>query len=36
SPTATPYAGGDGHHAAYLEDPAGYEVELVAASRPRP
>nr|WP_245231935.1 VOC family protein [Streptomyces filamentosus] len=35
-PDRHPYAGGDGHHAAYLEDPAGYEVELVAASRPRP
>ncbi|MFE3943353.1 trifunctional class I SAM-dependent methyltransferase/NUDIX hydrolase/VOC family protein [Streptomyces sp. NPDC059118] len=32
-----PHAGGDGHVAAYLEDAAGYEVELVAgARRPRP
>ena len=23
-----PYAGGPGHHAAYLEDAAGFEVEL--------
>ncbi|MFD8958509.1 glyoxalase, partial [Streptomyces anulatus] len=35
-PDRHPYAGGEGHHAAYLEDPAGYEVELVADSRPRP
>ena len=26
-----PYAGGDQHYAAYLENPDGYEVELVAA-----
>jgi hypothetical protein len=25
-----PYAGGDQHYAAYLEDRDGYEVELVA------
>jgi hypothetical protein len=25
-----PYAGGEQHYAAYLEDPDGYEVELVA------
>ncbi|MFE2296230.1 trifunctional class I SAM-dependent methyltransferase/NUDIX hydrolase/VOC family protein [Streptomyces sp. NPDC059452] len=31
-PDRHPYAGGDGHRAAYLEDPAGYEVELVAGS----
>jgi len=30
-----PYAGGDQHYAAYLEDRDGYEVELVAPS-PRP
>ncbi|MEU3135557.1 trifunctional class I SAM-dependent methyltransferase/NUDIX hydrolase/VOC family protein [Streptomyces sp. NPDC006854] len=35
-PDRHPYAGGDGHLAAYLEDPAGYEVELVAAWRPGP
>ncbi|MEU3188485.1 trifunctional class I SAM-dependent methyltransferase/NUDIX hydrolase/VOC family protein [Streptomyces sp. NPDC006923] len=28
-----PYAGGEGHYAAYLEDAAGYEVELVAPDR---
>lgn len=28
-----PHAGGDGHIAAYLEDAAGYEVELVAGVR---
>ncbi|MFF1420418.1 trifunctional class I SAM-dependent methyltransferase/NUDIX hydrolase/VOC family protein [Streptomyces sp. NPDC058280] len=30
-----PYAGGEGHYAAYLEDAAGYEVELVAPDRAR-
>ncbi len=29
-PDRHPYAGGPGHHAAYLEDAAGFEVELVA------
>ncbi|MDX3326370.1 MULTISPECIES: methyltransferase domain-containing protein [Streptomyces] len=29
-PELHPYAGGSGHHAAYLENTAGYEVELVA------
>ncbi|WP_078876513.1 trifunctional class I SAM-dependent methyltransferase/NUDIX hydrolase/VOC family protein, partial [Streptomyces sp. 150FB] len=28
-----PYAGGEGHYAAYLTDAAGYEVELVAPAR---
>jgi len=27
-----PYAGGEGHYAAYLENPDGFEVELVAPS----
>lgn len=27
-----PYAGGDGHYAAYLENADGFEVELVAPS----
>lgn len=35
-PDRHPHAGGEGHVAAYLEDEAGYEVELVAASTPRP
>jgi RimJ/RimL family protein N-acetyltransferase/catechol 2,3-dioxygenase-like lactoylglutathione lyase family enzyme len=29
-----PHAGGPGHYAAYLENPDGYEVELVAAESP--
>lgn len=29
-PDRHPYAGGSGHYAAYLENTAGYEVELVA------
>ncbi|MER7946505.1 VOC family protein [Streptomyces sp. NPDC096079] len=29
-----PYAGGDGHYAAYLEDEDGFEVELVADQGP--
>ncbi|MZD04062.1 glyoxalase [Streptomyces sp. SID5785] len=29
-PDRHPYAGGDGHYAAYLENEAGFEVELVA------
>ncbi|QIQ05521.1 trifunctional class I SAM-dependent methyltransferase/NUDIX hydrolase/VOC family protein [Streptomyces liangshanensis] len=29
-----PFAGGEDHYAAYLEDPAGYEVELVAPATP--
>ncbi|WP_406493030.1 trifunctional class I SAM-dependent methyltransferase/NUDIX hydrolase/VOC family protein [Streptomyces sp. NBC_00846] len=38
-PDRYPHAGGDEHIAAYLEDPAGYEVELVAGipqARPAP
>ncbi|MCD9900181.1 VOC family protein [Streptomyces sp. MT29] len=35
-PERHPYAGGDGHRAAYLEDEAGYEVELVVGSGPLP
>ncbi|WP_405711172.1 MULTISPECIES: trifunctional class I SAM-dependent methyltransferase/NUDIX hydrolase/VOC family protein [unclassified Streptomyces] len=36
-PDRYPHAGGEGHTAAYLEDAAGYEVELVAGVRqPRP
>ncbi|GAA2637709.1 hypothetical protein GCM10010399_83690 [Dactylosporangium fulvum] len=31
-----PYAGGPGHYAAYLEDPDGFEVELVAEPVPGP
>jgi len=30
-PDTHPYAGGDGHYAAYLSDTDGYQVELVAA-----
>ena len=29
-----PFAGGPDHYAAYLEDPHGFEVELVATDRP--
>ncbi|MFJ4970315.1 trifunctional class I SAM-dependent methyltransferase/NUDIX hydrolase/VOC family protein [Streptomyces sp. NPDC088755] len=35
-PDRHPHAGGEGHRAAHLEDEAGYEVELVAESRPCP
>ncbi|WP_299537592.1 methyltransferase domain-containing protein [uncultured Streptomyces sp.] len=35
-PDRHPHAGGDGHRAAYLEDAAGFEVELVASGPPRP
>lgn len=31
-----PYAGGPEHYAAYLEDAAGFEVELVAEQQPSP
>jgi catechol 2,3-dioxygenase-like lactoylglutathione lyase family enzyme len=31
-----PYAGGEGHYAAYLENTDGFEVELVAPSPPPP
>ena len=31
-----PYAGGEGHYAAYLENTDGFEVELVAPSPPAP
>lgn len=34
-PDRHPYAGGPDTYAAYLADPAGYEVELVASARPR-
>ncbi|MFI8816690.1 MULTISPECIES: trifunctional class I SAM-dependent methyltransferase/NUDIX hydrolase/VOC family protein [unclassified Streptomyces] len=33
-PDRHPYAGGGEHYAAYLEDTAGHEVELVAGTRP--
>lgn len=33
---AHPHAGGPGHYAAYLEDPAGMEIELVADDRAEP
>jgi catechol 2,3-dioxygenase-like lactoylglutathione lyase family enzyme len=33
-PDRHPYAGGDEHYAAYLEDIDGYEVELVALAAP--
>ncbi|GAA3242226.1 VOC family protein [Nonomuraea helvata] len=33
-PDRHPYAGGDQHYAAYLEDRDGFEVELVAADPP--
>ncbi|MEV4116385.1 VOC family protein [Nonomuraea sp. NPDC049695] len=33
-PDRHPYAGGDRHYAAYLEDKDGFEVELVAADPP--
>jgi catechol 2,3-dioxygenase-like lactoylglutathione lyase family enzyme len=33
-PDRHPYAGGDQHYAAYLEDTEGFEVELVAITAP--
>ena len=33
-PDRHPFAGGDDHYAAYLENREGYEVELVAPGRP--
>ena len=35
-PARHPHAGGKGHHAAYLEDSDGFEVELVASPAPQP
>ncbi|MFF9870343.1 VOC family protein [Streptomyces sp. NPDC013953] len=35
-PERHPYAGGDRHYAAYLENDDGFEVELVAATPPAP
>ena len=35
-PERHPYAGGEGHYAAYLENPDGFEVELVAPSPSAP
>ncbi|WP_327585458.1 VOC family protein [Nonomuraea sp. NBC_00507] len=35
-PDRHPYAGGEQHYAAYLEDKDGFEIELVAFDRPGP